>query len=443
MDIFMRHTTENQLFPLSKSQMEILRLETETIQDMSINVQAIAVYLEEDYTDAVVEQAVNLILQQEQALRLQIVYENGGYFQWERPYCFTPVPSFTCHSLDEDDFTRFLCEKAAIPIRCTDYPLRHFFLCRGKEKSALVVVGHHIIFDSWSFLLFAHMFSELCRRFAFSRQPQIPFHRFTDACLTEQEQLRSPRYERALRYWSDLYASPPPLCQLQPGKAPSDLPEGRRIELALPKALAKELTDFCTKQEISPSTAFQTALTLWLFLKNPNAARIDFGQMTLGRTSLPEKQTLGNFAVEHMICVPVHKAMTVSKLIKTIQQVTLEAFYHGLLLHDDILALAQRADPARTAIRDLEFGYVPFPQASLSEPEVDWLTEEEPETSAEYLVYHSKSHGIRLFFHYRTAVFTSQEAQETFDGILSMLNCCLFRTEESLGELFVEKESQP
>lgn len=423
----------NPMFELSKSQYEILALETESYKDETINVQAAAVFLDEQYPQSVIEQAVNLIIEHEQALRLKIVSTDEGFWQQELPYTFTPIAFQTIKGLQGDDFYNYLCEQAKIEIGYKSYPLFRIFVCAGEAESAIVVVGHHIVFDFWSFLMIGHQMVSLCKQLSNGETPKLVHHVFTQSCAKERELLRSDRYRRDLAYWEEKFSSPPPLCRLMPNKLVSDVPYGKRIEIMLEDDFTARLMQFCAEQDVSPSAMFQTAIVMWLYHKNPETCRVDFGQMTLGRNSIDEKQMLGNFAVENIICVAVNKELTVSALIKNVQLCTMESIYHGLLLHDDVLHIAQKKNSKINSVRDIEFGYVPECNMFDFEPEMAWLTEEEPETSVEYLVYQSKCHGISVFFHYRTSVFEENEAQEAFDGILNMLGSAIQNPDNLLG----------
>ena len=413
------------LYPLSKAQEEILRFEVETFQGTAINVQCFAFRLRENYPDRVIEEAYNAVMEHEQALRLRIVADVNGYWQEEAPYEAMPLPVIDCTDLEPGRFEEKLREQTEVFLAYSDYPLHRFTVYRGKEETAVTIVGHHITFDLWSAMLTAYKLELCCKSLAEGKTPELEYHCYTDICQREAALLQSERYLRDRQYWKEKFTCPAPLARLMPDRPASRDTAGKRIQETLTPRLTEKLLGICGEMEMSPSTLFQTAIFLWLYHKNPQIARIDTGYMALGRRSKLEKAMLGNFAQETLICIPAARDLTVRELIGRIRFVTAEAFYHSLVLHDDILELARETSPGLSLIRDLEFGYVPACDLPGEVLNFQWLTEEDPETSAEYLVLHSGAGELTVFFHYRQDLFSPEEGREAFDGILRMLEACI------------------
>ncbi len=403
--------------PLNKAQIEICNLEECKNYNEAVNVQCISFSIGKDIPKVRVEEALNHLIKTQQALRLQIYKDTQGYYQAEKPYIIQQFDWQDYSSKTKEELSQAVKKESARSISYLDEKLYYITLYQLQDEVLAVLTGHHVLFDALSFLLFAHLTLQYCEKLIRGEALEENVYSFTESCLKEQTFLGSTAYKNDVLYYEEMYKKPPTLCKVHKDAKSKKSGEGGRIEQPLEQALAKSLVKCAKQNAISPGVVFQTAITAWLISQNPKASPVAFSQMIHGRKTIEEKSTVGNFAKELIFCVDVGANPTYKELLNKVALGEISSLRHASVLHDEVLAIAQQQSSQIKKIRDLEFGFVPIAEGL----EVEWINEEYPETTVEYLVAYSKTEGFYIYFHYIKDALTKKQAKEVFDGILHCL----------------------
>ena len=423
-------------YPLLKQQQEILQFDLDPNQRENVNTLLAVCWFEASYDDEIVSRALNLILEHEQALRLRIGAEGESYFQYEEDYVYTPIAVADYGSASQEQVRKRLEEAAQEPISLLDSPLSYLTIFHYGQGMGVSLKFHHIIMDGWSLALFAQQLMNYCQALNRGVTPQCETHAFTDCVEATLPKYESSRYEKDRQYWRDLFARWKGLAVMRPDRPQDEASEGDRVQLSLPAATAQRIDIHCQGQNISPAVLFETALLLHLHRQNPSLKRIDIGQNMMNRSDLAEKNRLGMFTAERLLCVAINEEDTVSAVYRKIKAANMESYYHGLCLHDEVLELAQEQYPDISAIRDVEFSYLPCGHLKKAGSRMEWIANGAPEVSLEFTLFHLNDEAeYTAIFDYRKAAFTRDEAKETLLRIVEIVEACMDHPEKQVIEV--------
>ncbi|HLX07553.1 MAG TPA: amino acid adenylation domain-containing protein, partial [Thermoanaerobaculia bacterium] len=140
--------------------------------------------------------------------------------------------------------------------------LRTSLLRRGGESHLLLVTLHHVISDGRSHAIFLRDLAALYGR---ARLPALPCQ-YADWARWERQSLRDVPPAAALAYWRDRLAGLPPALALPADRQrpPRESSRGGRAPLALPPALAGELTALGRRCRATPFMVLLAALDVLL-----------------------------------------------------------------------------------------------------------------------------------------------------------------------------------
>lgn len=285
---------EKDLYPLSNPQMSIWyteKLYTET----SISNIAGTLRINGDIDLSILNAAVNLVVKNNEGLRLRITEASGTPMQYvsdfiERQYDvvdFSNAPIEALYKWEE--------EQSRIPLPMIDHELFYMAIFRvNQNDTGFFLKIHHIISDAWSIVLIGKMILE--NYVALSQQTEIEEKRFsyTDYIKDEKIYLDSKRFLSDKTYWHQQYDSLPELTMLKTRKSSSIQTKAKRRTFITPAKFNKKLYQYCKDNSISPYPLFLAAFSMYI---NRVTAKNDItiGTPLLNRTSKEDKNRVGMF----------------------------------------------------------------------------------------------------------------------------------------------------
>ncbi|CAM5508225.1 hypothetical protein SALBM311S_05459 [Streptomyces alboniger] len=211
------------------------------------------------------EQAVAAVVERHPALRTSFV-EAGG-----RPHQLIwadPVYEFLTEDgsgLDAEELRDLLMEHGHVPLDLDQGPVfRAVLVSREAGDDYLLLVIHHIAADAASVDVVVRDLREFYGRALHGDlPPQEPVAPYTDFVAWEEEWLRGPQAEEALRWWADSLAAPPAHLDL-PSRAGAQAPAKERAagvsyagaDLTFRWTVdeARRLREFAAREGVSLST---------------------------------------------------------------------------------------------------------------------------------------------------------------------------------------------
>lgn len=249
-----------------------------------------------EYVDIkLMNKAINLVIKQNDALRIRIVNSDGTPRQY-----FASFESRDVETLDfsyqsgEEDFKQWVEEKAEEPFALIDSELFYFAIIKLFDKTVFFLNLHHIIVDAWGVVL---VIRKVLQEYWFLKngvdrddavEPSL-----IDHINTELKFIDSERFAKQRSFWSGIFETVPEFIEIHPEKALHNL-KAQRKSYVLSPDISFKLQNFCTLNEVSSFSVFYALLALYLFKKTAKKD-IVIGTPVLNRSGNIEKNTVGMF----------------------------------------------------------------------------------------------------------------------------------------------------
>ncbi|MGE8061353.1 amino acid adenylation domain-containing protein [Pseudomonas sp. NPDC089547] len=203
--------------PLSYAQQRLLFLWQLEPDSPAYNV-PMAVRLKGALDQAVLQQALDALVQRHESLRTRFASDEGAFYQEILEHCPLPLELVTFDS-PPDEGALSVAVDAALkqPFDLLAGPLLRVTLLRvAHEEHVLVLSMHHIISDGWSSDVLVQEFIQLYTALAEGRQAQLPALpiQYADYAIWQRAWLEAGEAERQLAYWRTQLGDEQPVLSL-------------------------------------------------------------------------------------------------------------------------------------------------------------------------------------------------------------------------------------
>ncbi|MEA4889062.1 MAG: amino acid adenylation domain-containing protein [Clostridiaceae bacterium] len=282
-------------YPLTYPQMSIWYLE-KLNPGTGIGNIAATMKVDEHLDYDLMNQGVNLLLQKNDGFRIRIMEKEGQAQQYLTEYKPYQMDYFDFSQDNRERLYSWDQEQTKVPFDLIDSDLFYFALIKIDEQtSGFFARIHHLISDAWSLTQIASEIMSFYHKLK-NGQP-IPAENnpsYLDFIKSEQEYLKSPRYEADRAFWLEQYDRPPEVTSLK-NKTTSRLGlEANRKTYILPEKLAAKIKQHCQDNRTSVFALFFSALCIYIN-RVKNSEHIAIGTPVLNRTNVREKKTIGMF----------------------------------------------------------------------------------------------------------------------------------------------------
>ncbi len=228
----------------------------------------------------------------------------------------------------------------------------------GKESFELLLTGHHIICDGWSFGILAPELMKLYAAFAAGQPAGLaPAESFADYALAELDVEHAAAAENDSHYWLSLYNSSTPVLQL-----PCDRPRparrtfaSRREDLLLEAPLVGAIRQYGGRQGAS---LFATMFSMFagLIARLSGSDEVVVGVPAAGQSAAGKEALVGHCVNLLPIRVATDHDTSIARLISDSSSRVLDAYDHQSCTFGGILRKLQvERDPSRLPLVSVLF----------------------------------------------------------------------------------------
>ncbi len=245
---------------------------------------------------AVMNEAINLVIQHNDALRLRLVNHNGTPQQYFADFVHKNFEILDFSYEDgERDYKQWEKVMIETPFSLIDTELFYFAMVKmGEQKNICFFKFHHTITDAWGIVLVIRKtLKEYWQLIHGSRPDTIEEPSFIDHINDELQYLASERFEKHKEFWSDVFETVPEFISMTDHKGFKNL-AGKRRSYLLSQSLSSKLQSFCESNKVSEFSVFYALLALYLS-KRSNKQDIAIETPILNRSGKLEKNTAGMF----------------------------------------------------------------------------------------------------------------------------------------------------
>jgi len=285
----------NKLYPLTNAQKSIWVADNLYPGTGQAILSATAI-IREDINVILMNEAINLVVQLNDALRIRLVNHNGTPQQY-----FADFVTKSFDILDfsyengENDYKQWEKQMAETPFALIDSELFYFAVAKlGAHKNICFFKFHHTITDAWGVVLvMRRTLKEYWHLIHGINSETTEEPSFIDHINGELDYLASERFDKHKEFWSGVFESVPEFISVTDNKGFISL-AGKRKSYILSQSLSSKLHSFCELNKVSAFSVFYALLALYLS-KRSNKKDIAIETPILNRTGKTEKNTAGMF----------------------------------------------------------------------------------------------------------------------------------------------------
>lgn len=303
-------------YPLTYMQKVIWKVE-KFAPNTSINNIAGTLRFKESIDLKLIQQAINLLVKKNDALRIRITIQEGEPVQYVSDYQYFSLDFFDLSTVKDDRIlTQFQTHLTQIPFQILHEPLFYAAVIKTASETAMYFKQHHIISDAWSIVLCSN--KTLCYYLRLKRNEgneDIHEPSFFDYLKVEEEYFQSKRFNLNKNFWQKQI-------ETISEKVNSHIPlrnstSAFRTDFIIPKTISSKVNCFCKKNNISILTLFSLVFSTY-FNRITSKKNIVFGTTIHNRLNFKEKNTVGMFANTIPIILEFDESTLVLDYIKYI-----------------------------------------------------------------------------------------------------------------------------
>ncbi len=433
-------------YPLSHPQKGIWYIE-KMYPNTSIGNIAGTIRFKSNFDFSIIEKALNIAIEKNDALRLRITGEEGEPKQYIADYQYK---SFTVHDFcdkDKSELYQWEDEMTKIPFDLINSDLFYFALIKiSQTEVGIYAKFHHLIADAWTIMLLAEQVFGYCTRLLNKEEiSQDNMPSYIDYILKEEEYKYSKVFEDDKKFWNEKFASIPEGMHFKPRSTYFTSTEAVRKTFIIPSNLANNIYHYCKKTNISVQTLFLSILIVYISrvtMKND----ISIGTPVLNRSSAKDKETAGMFISP----IPVRLEIKSEMDFTSFAQYVLKEWYlylkhqkypYELLLKEfrDRHKLAENLYDVTMSYQNAKFTVGKY----VEEYTARWHPyHHQPELLNIHINDREDNNQFIINIDYLKELFTPSEIEELYQHMLNLMNDAIENPDKKTCDLEMLSESE-
>lgn len=249
-------------------------------------------YFEKSLDPELLEQSINLVIEQNDALRIKLIRTRNEVQQYISGYKPIKLQRF---SFSFNDLSAWEEEQTRSPFMLYDSELVYFAYIRlNEDKDAFFLKIHHLIADTWSITLLLRNILHCYEKFEKGESISVEEKpSYVDFILDDIAYCDSDRFRERQQFWKGKFSSVPQCTSIRPGKLTNNM-KADRSTFKLDYDLTQEMKRFCKEHKVSEFIVLFTVLTLYIS-RITSTSDIVIGAPVLNRSNAKRKNTLGMF----------------------------------------------------------------------------------------------------------------------------------------------------
>ncbi|HVJ50107.1 amino acid adenylation domain-containing protein [Desulfitobacterium sp.] len=285
----------NKFYPLTNAQKSIWVADNLYPGTSQAILSATAI-IREELDLALMNEAVNIVVKENDALRIRLVNQDGTPQQYFSDFVYKDfdILDFSYEG-GEQDYSKWEKITAETPFALIDSELFYFAMVKlGEQKNICFFKFHHTIVDAWGIVLVIRKTLKEYWQLIHGIYPEKEeASSFIDHINDEIKYIASERFNKHKEFWSGTFDTVPEFISFTDNKGFNSL-VGKRKSYVLSESLSSKLKYFCDLNNVSGFSVFYALLALYLF-KRSNKKDVAIETPILNRSGHTEKNTVGMF----------------------------------------------------------------------------------------------------------------------------------------------------
>ena len=327
------------LHPLTNPQKSIWYTE-KYYPDTSIGNVAGPVRFKGDINYTMLEKAINIVIEQNDGIRIRITEEDVDPLQYVTEYEYEKVDLIDFRGKDIQEFYKWNEEQTRIPFNLIGSKLYYFAMFRLDEnEGGFYVKTQHLISDAWTINMIVSQIMENYtnikndKKIEFEKKPS-----YLDYIEAENEYVKSERFIKSREFWNEKYQDLPEAITIKSYKSQINETKAKRKTFIVPHRLTSKIHEYCDKNKVSPFMLFLSALSI--YISRATAKRdIGLGTAVLNRTNVREKNMIGMFVSTIPMRIKVDNNIDFTTFVQEVSKEWMsllrhQKYHYNLLLKD-------------------------------------------------------------------------------------------------------------
>ena len=281
--------------------------------------------------------AVNLVIKNNDALRIKIKVENNNPYQIIEEYVYQDIKIIDMQSFDDLKKEEYISEYKKRDIDILNDKLFEFVVLKySNDSGAVLLKMHHIVSDAWSYSKIVEQFIKYYNNIENGEDAEedtIPG--YTEYINSTMEYKNSEKYAKDATFWNEYLEGYNEEVSLK-SKTKNISNTCKRYNVKLDKKENDDIKEYCKMHRTSPYVLFLAALSTYIYrIKDRND--IVVGTPTLNRANFKEKQMLGMFVATLPLRIKLNESETFLNLVQEIGRNTMGIFRHQKFPYTEIV----------------------------------------------------------------------------------------------------------
>lgn len=423
-------------YPLTSSQQSIWVADN-FYPGTSQAVSAVTKIIREEINFTLMNEAINLVIQHNDALRLRLVNHKGTTQQYFVDFVHKDfeILDFSYEN-GEKDYNSWEKEMTETPFALIDSALFYFAMAKlSDQKNICYFKFHHTITDAWGDGLVIRKTMKAYEQLIHGIRPEtIEKTSFINHINDELDYLSSERLEKHKKFWSGVFDTVPEFMSFADQKGFKNL-AGKRKSYLLSSSLSFKLQSFCESNKVSAFSVFYALLVLYLS-KRSNKKDIAIETPILNRTGKMEKNTAGMFMHNIPTRVYVEPSLDFLTFVNESFRELKKFMRNQRYPYSYILRDFREKHQFSGTLVDVILNYMNVKRDSIIEFEGIWSYCGAQPNSLSISVRDCEGNGLpELYYDYLLEIFSEEDIDQMHNNMCNLLKDALENPNKKLSEL--------
>lgn len=279
------------------------------------------------------EESINILIKNNEGLRLRIIEENGEVKQYVSNYEMVKLDyiDFSKHENSEEEFDKWVEKVARKPFDIENDRLFYFAMFKISDNdNGYLAKFHHIISDGWSINIMTNYICNTYMKLLNGEEINDGReHSYIDYILDEDKYLVSDRFFKNKLFWTERFKSLPDAFL----NKSSDFIEGKRKTFELEADVTSKIKKFCSDSKCSMNTFFVTLFLIYLY-KTTQQEDIVIGTPVLNRSGRKEKAMFGMFTSTMPFRFVIDNNLNVMDTVSKVNEQLMKCYFNQKYPYD-------------------------------------------------------------------------------------------------------------
>jgi non-ribosomal peptide synthetase component F len=433
-------------FPLSFAQQRLWFLNQIDSNSSFYNIPA-AVNLKGKLNIAALERSLNEVLRRHEALRTNLIAQEGQPVQIIHPTSTFTLPVFDLREFDQSEQETEVWKKVKEETQHS-FDLSQSLLVRATllqisvEEHVLLLTMHHIVSDGWSMAVFIREMAALYAAFtseSSSPLPELPIQ-YVDFAHWQRQWLQGEVLQQQLSYWKQQLDNTPTVLEIPTDRPRSPIQtfRGAHHSFTISSSLSKSIK---TLSQREGTTLFMTLLAAFnvLLYRYSGQEDIVIGSPVANRNRGETEGLIGFFVNTLVLRTQLHGNPSFQELLARVREVALGAYAHQDLPFEKLVEELQVVrDLSRNPLFQVMFilQNAPTPALELGNLSLSLLDIDQEIAKFDLtLTLEETANGIAGNFEYNTDLFDAATIERMVGHFQTLLAGIVASPKQHLAEL--------